>query len=1739
LSAFNTALATDLTTARVYNLTSVTGTVSPGDTVTGTTYQATVVWVNQAQSQVLLQSLTGNFVQNETLTAPSGSLVVSDGGVSPSIILHCYNDWGSSGLNDYLNLTAPWVTSASNQIIITTPKSERHTGKPGTGFKVASSAGTVFNLQVNYVTVQGVEVQTTGNIAAVEIGTSASQCVVDAVIAVGSGIGKGFSVRIAGGSYNTVKNCLSVGYQYGFYAQGSSGNAIFLHNTSVGNSYGYFTSCSATAYPYLVSCIGYNNAISDFTVASASFPNFVPYNNASTDGYVNGVNTGVTVSASDFKNPSQNDYHLVSSSSLIGAGLVESAYTLNSIPASVPKFDIDGNVRGSVVDIGYDEYTLTAVYSSLSVQESTGDVLTATTGVVTTASLSVQESTGDVLTATSGSIVSASLSVQESTGDTLTATSGSIVSASLSVQESTGDVLTATAGVVTTASLSVQESTGDTLTATTGVVTTASLSVQESTGDVLTATTGSIVSASLSVQESTGDVLTATTGSIVSASLSVQESTGDTLTATTGVVTTASLSVQESTGDTLTATTGSIVSASLSVQESTGDVLTATTGSIVSASLSVQESTGDVLTATTGSIVSASLSVQESTGDVLTATIGVYGEFVTTLRATGGDFSTLSSALTSLATSLSTASVYNLSNVTGTVSPGDVATGTTYQATVVWVNQAQTQVLLQGLTGRFLPNETLTTPSGSLTVADGGASPSVVIECYNDWGVTGLTDSATTVAKGWGSFTPNNRLIIRTPASERHNGTFQTGFRLTHPTARILEINTPYTDIQGIEFNCQANASALQFLSGSSYSTVDSCIVQGYKSVGISNNAFALFQTSDITITNCLSYNAHAGFYDNEPYAIGSNFYNCTAISNDFNFYVSKVSGGSTCNIYNCVALDSPSYSSIYTQGAITVNQGGNALDNPPSGAPVSSADFVSYTTQNFHLASTSGLIGAGVNVPGLPSLDVDEQTRVGQDIGFDAYYDPNLPNVYGEFVTTLRATGGDFSTLSSALTNLATSLSTASVYSLSNVTGTVSPGDVALGVSHKSFVVWVNQAQTQVLLQGLTGRFLPNETLTTSSGSLTVADGGASPSVVIECYNDWGVTGLTDAATTIAKGWGSLTPNNRLIIRTPASERHNGTFQTGFRLTHPTARILEINTPYTDIQGIEFFAQANNAALQFLEGANHSTADSCIVEGNGSRGVSNIAFAFNRNSNLSITNCLAYNTHAAFYDNNPYPIGVSLYNCTAVNNDYNYLFSVVSNTFTVNLFDCIALQSNNASVTTVTSGNAGITVNQGGNSLDNPPNSLPASSADFVNYAGKDFHLAPTSGLIDAGVYTPGVPAFDVDGQTRAGQDIGFDYYPNPNLVRSFLRAVEPTSDSTAISVFVPKIASLSVQESTGDTLTATAGVIATASLSVQESTGDTLTATAGVITPASLSVQESTGDNLTATAGVIATASLSVQESTGDTLTATAGVITPASLSVQESTGDNLTATAGVIATASLSVQETSQDSFTGLGSIPVKADFVVTESATDLLSATANQVSTIYFTVSESGSDTFASSVQVIEKAILSTQESNTDSFSGLAQVFSIPVVSQLSTQETGNDLFSANVLVLPNLQVSKTVNLQWDVQENVGKDNNLQWDMISLAGQDLSIGWDLQLIAFKQLSLSWDVAQTVSSNMSLYWDMWGGVYSDLAMGWDITGVAYKDVSLNWNVIVPPGSNTGSTLVVKKRKFTLVPTLRDYNY
>jgi len=244
----------------------------------------------------------------------------------------------------------------------------------------------------------------------------------------------------------------------------------------------------------------------------------------------------------------------------------------------------------------------------------------------------------------------------------------------------------------------------------------------------------------------------------------------------------------------------------------------------------------------------------------------------------------------------------------------------------------------------------------------------------------------------------------------------------------------------------------------------------------------------------------------------------------------------------------------------------------------------------------------------------------------------------------------------------------------------------------------------------------------------------------VAECYNDW-PSGLNDAVTIS----GPTTDATRFIKVTVAEGHgHGGLPDVGFYLINSVSS----NTPNTTVDGL----RVKRSGYCFLPGIDSPTNvfQNCLAQTTSNT----YAFATTHTNNHvypRLINCIAIGngTGIGYYQIfHASRLRAAAYNCVAA----NYATGFVTGGSDIK--NCIAFNC-----TTGFNGTARTT----SASSDGTGNITGITSADFVDSANGDFHLAPGSALIGAGTNLYSDFTTDIDGDTRPSSgawDIGFDHY-------------------------------------------------------------------------------------------------------------------------------------------------------------------------------------------------------------------------------------------------------------------------------------------------------------------------------------------------------------------------------------------
>jgi len=367
------------------------------------------------------------------------------------------------------------------------------------------------------------------------------------------------------------------------------------------------------------------------------------------------------------------------------------------------------------------------------------------------------------------------------------------------------------------------------------------------------------------------------------------------------------------------------------------------------------------------------------------------------------------------------------------------------------------------------------------------------------------------------------------------------------------------------------------------------------------------------------------------------------------------------------------------------------------------------------------------------------------------------------QFTATVKPSGGDYTSLSNAVTGLANNITAADikVFSISAYsTPTIAAGDTVLGQTSLAtgVCVLVNAARTQILIKTIAvASFLSGEVVQKTADAnvnVTLSNAGDSPIVGIACYS------MSDTTPVLISGY-TTSATNYINIHTPLSERHDGKWNNGkyrLEITSDDNAIYIDTVEYVKIIGLQIDIIISNRRAIYTN-SNYTEVGYSIIRstqiGGGWRGI---------DSALIIYNNVIYNFNM---DNDSFGIVYSpyVYNNTIYNCYYGYssvdITDVIKNTISYNntvdfngIFDD-ALANYNFSKDNSAPG----------------PNSIhgttESKTPDFVNTGAgtEDFHIQSTSDARNVGTDNPGSGLYmdDINSYTRSSPwDIGAAEYIN-----------------------------------------------------------------------------------------------------------------------------------------------------------------------------------------------------------------------------------------------------------------------------------------------------------------------------------------------------------------------------------------
>lgn len=622
----------------------------------------------------------------------------------------------------------------------------------------------------------------------------------------------------------------------------------------------------------------------------------------------------------------------------------------------------------------------------------------------------------------------------------------------------------------------------------------------------------------------------------------------------------------------------------------------------------------------------------------------------------------------------------------------------------------------------------------------------IILECYKgdytgvSQGGLNFVDEGGTIAVTGFTCDATYNITIRTPQSERHDGTPGTGFAIkdtAYNAGHTFATTVGYLTVEGIEFIRTGSAGYIftgQATGNSNNVLIDSCIfnqqtasdaIHRVRDGAIVRNC--LFEGNSVGTTGMTQWSETTQIY----------VYNCTfsnwtgsAISHNTNFV-------DCWNIACYNVTSSPPISAVITDQTSVVT--------------ASSGDFVDAANKDYRPASGSSLIRSGTNVyaSGVTTdiNGVPRPTSVGFDVGAFRYFNT------GAFTVTLKPSGGDY-------TNIAD---------------------------------WIND-----FYGAYDGDFVANDVNPT-----------------LECYKgDYSSVGGGVNAVYGAYTYGedcTLDATHRLTVRTPQSERHNGTPDTGFTIQSGAgyAAVCGWNTSgYVTFEGLEVKATSSNSNGGFdgSTGGNGIIIESCIVHitaglSSGSRAGIKLPYTSYAQNNL----VLGYGQATSYrgiatngYRSSRYYNNIVTGFVTGVDGgdtSSGYTTHFVNNIAFGNTTDWVSTGAAAWNATETKNNASGDSTDAVSEQLDYYTSDV--TSADFVDSANDDYHLKSSSSLVGAGVnlYSSGVTT-DIDGEPRESTG-AFSIGPDAPLSEIGLNASAITLGNGALAVTLDVTVSVA-----GDTL-------------------------------------------------------------------------------------------------------------------------------------------------------------------------------------------------------------------------------------------------------------------------------------------------------------------------------------------------
>ncbi|MFB0515915.1 MAG: DUF2341 domain-containing protein, partial [Candidatus Neomarinimicrobiota bacterium] len=294
--------------------------------------------------------------------------------------------------------------------------------------------------------------------------------------------------------------------------------------------------------------------------------------------------------------------------------------------------------------------------------------------------------------------------------------------------------------------------------------------------------------------------------------------------------------------------------------------------------------------------------------------------------------------------------------------------------------------------------------------------------CYAD----GVMDDHLALSQAGWTTGPYTYIRIYTPTStsqvgtsQRHNGTWGTGFRMTRtnatPSGNNISVSEDYVRIEGIAMQPYTGANTSGVYIGSSFPDqnndvrVSHCLINGFSGASWNSRGVYVLDTNNnvnVTIWNTIAYNHSTAGIGGSAFQFQNlntaSCYNCTAYNSRYGFQQSA----GTVVLKNCISLGNQDNDYVGTFDASSdYNMSSNASapgdHSPPLHNRSASDNFVSISagSEDLHLKYGADAIGKGIDLSSSFTTDIDGEVRSNPwDIGADEYFEDTF--VYRKQIT-------------------------------------------------------------------------------------------------------------------------------------------------------------------------------------------------------------------------------------------------------------------------------------------------------------------------------------------------------------------------------------------------------------------------------------------------------------------------------------------------------------------------------------------------------------------------------------------------------------------------------------------------------------------------------------------------------------------------------------------------------------------